>query len=517
MESSSDLVEFFKLETCFLADCIEHTRAVPDPARKRRKPIKEIKRWRRVRELGEGGFGVVWLEEEQDGELRAVKEIRKRDQLSSRIDISRELLAMAYFSRDASTFVKFEGWFETDARVFLAMEYLKLGDLQRCVSDPLPQDEASLITFQIAEGLKSMHSKGFTHRDLKPTNVFVVSNSPRWWIKIGDFGISKRVREDMTRLQTRMVGDYVAPEVLNLLDEDEETSQDYTSAIDMWSLGCVTHWLLTRTTPFPNGKGLLKYCQGRAPFPIVRLPAQVAIAEMRDFITSIMAIMPSNRLTAEQALRHPWLTSSADVSSSSEDESTLTAKQAEEVQSYRPRETSALSFDNAPTLVDDSIISYKQKSVRRVAGTGEQNAATHGLPSNRLAEAVNQPEHASLAKKPLVSSKYPPIDGTWSGSLEQYPPTTRFKAERRVQQEMAQRKKVKLIDLKHFAEKFKLATPVPKDLLPILAKDMSKQNKIEEQARRDTAHVTSHTYTDFAGGNPLAYRNKEPLEAPPSP
>ena len=99
MESSSDLIEFFKLETRFLHDCIEHTRAVPDAARKRRKPSKEAKQWRRVRELEEGGFGVVWLEKEQDGELRAVKEIRKRDQQQNRIDISRELLAMAYFSR----------------------------------------------------------------------------------------------------------------------------------------------------------------------------------------------------------------------------------------------------------------------------------------------------------------------------------------------------------------------------------------------------------------------------------
>lgn len=99
MESSSDLIEFFKLETRFLDDCIEHTRVIPDPARERRKPIKEVKQWRRVRELGEGGFGIVWLEKEQGGELRAIKEIRKRDQQSNRIDISRELLAMAYFSR----------------------------------------------------------------------------------------------------------------------------------------------------------------------------------------------------------------------------------------------------------------------------------------------------------------------------------------------------------------------------------------------------------------------------------
>lgn len=48
------------------------------------------------------------------------------------------------------------------------MEYLEFGDLQQCVSAPVAEHEARMITFQVVEGLKTMHERGFTHRDLKP-------------------------------------------------------------------------------------------------------------------------------------------------------------------------------------------------------------------------------------------------------------------------------------------------------------------------------------------------------------
>ncbi|KAA6411068.1 MAG: CAMK kinase [Lasallia pustulata] len=560
MESSSDLVEFFKLETRFLHDCTEHTQAVPDPTRIRRKSIKEVKQWRRVRELGEGGFGVVWLEEEQGGELRAVKEIRKRDQQSNRIDIIRELLAMAYFSRDASTFIKFQGWFETDAGVFLAMEYLKLGDLHRCVLEPLPEDEASLIIFQVAEGLKTMHSNGFTHRDLKPTNIFVVSKSPRWWIKIGDFGISKRVRDG---LQTRMVGDYVAPEILNLLDEDEETSQDYTSAIDMWSLGCVAQWLLTRTTPFPNGRGLRRYCSGKASFPTDELSSRVASAEATDFVTSIMAIMPSKRLTAEEALQHPWLASSVD-DSTSEDESIRAAKGPSDEQPEDPEEISSLDFDNAKPLVDDQESVQNQKPFEGLTKTDDSSAATNGFPpdpraegldsqkitglkvpllkplamgdpqvpagnvpatsqvppriaepeweevkkfmqvnasgqtnlvANKTKEAENaksrpQISKAIVAKSQDAKDKSPDVEAVYRESFRRFAAKESVEAKaKRLHslQDTKEQKAGKLNDLKKFSQAFKLPTPVPKDLLPILSKDSSRQSEIAEQAQRDAA------------------------------
>jgi serine/threonine protein kinase len=51
------------------------------------------------------------------------------------------------------------------------------------------------IVHQLLEGLQVIYKEGITHRDLKPQNIFVVERSPNWWVKIGDFGISKRIGE----------------------------------------------------------------------------------------------------------------------------------------------------------------------------------------------------------------------------------------------------------------------------------------------------------------------------------
>jgi serine/threonine protein kinase len=75
-------------------------------------------------------------------------------------------------------FVDFFGWFQTDDAVFLATEYMPLGDLEHNIRDienslmhtrsPLSEEEVREITQQILEGLKIMHIEGFAHRDLKP-------------------------------------------------------------------------------------------------------------------------------------------------------------------------------------------------------------------------------------------------------------------------------------------------------------------------------------------------------------
>ncbi len=63
--------------------------------------------------------------------------------------------------------MKFEGWFQDDDWVFMAMEYFEHGDLRQCVSSPLPEAEAKMIIFQVTEGLSKMHESGFAHRDIK--------------------------------------------------------------------------------------------------------------------------------------------------------------------------------------------------------------------------------------------------------------------------------------------------------------------------------------------------------------
>ena len=117
-----------------------------------------------------------------------------------------------------------------------------------------------------------------------------------------------------------MTGDYVAPEVLApdiqaILYGDDNATQDYTNAVDIWSLGCIAYWLLTFSTPFPNGAGLLLYCAGKTAFPLIPLDVANAPRACIHCIQSLIARFPWDRLTASQALDSRWLSRSTSTRS----------------------------------------------------------------------------------------------------------------------------------------------------------------------------------------------------------
>jgi serine/threonine protein kinase len=143
--------------------------------------VRKQKVWRVERVIGKGGYGEVRLEILMEGtEQRAVKRLWTSESTLKK-EYQRELEALVEFSkpkyREAAVFVEFLGWFEDFQSVYLAMEYIPLGDLEQHVpqsSGPLVEPEIKAITKQILEGLKIMHLESFVHRDLKPK----VTNPP---------------------------------------------------------------------------------------------------------------------------------------------------------------------------------------------------------------------------------------------------------------------------------------------------------------------------------------------------
>ena len=101
LSTGDDVLDFWQLQAHFEtiegATYTEHRRLFSDSSRQIRNQL-EIKRWRRERELGRGGFGTVYLEQETEGQLRAVKIVQKRSEKKA-IEYLREVLAMANLSR----------------------------------------------------------------------------------------------------------------------------------------------------------------------------------------------------------------------------------------------------------------------------------------------------------------------------------------------------------------------------------------------------------------------------------
>ena len=176
---------------------------------------------------------------------------------------------MAVLSKYEHNFVQFYGWYESPNDIYLAMEYFPLGDLERYMDRQISELHIKSIIRQLLEGLRIMHQNEFTHRDLKPKNIFVVMDSSFFWVKIGDFGIIKRVPHDGTSLKTETgtLG-YVAPEVLGYHDQE---SSKYTNAVDLWALGCIYHRLLTMQPSFENRATMIRYCSGVTKLPIETL------------------------------------------------------------------------------------------------------------------------------------------------------------------------------------------------------------------------------------------------------
>lgn len=235
-----------------------------------------------------------------------MKAVPKLTPSSQNIDYRRELEAIAKFSQTKyeGFFVRSFGWYEDAKCAYIAMEYFELGDLQNCLSQPLPEWETQQVAHQLLEGLEQLHLNGYAHRDLKPANVFVVRESPDWWVKIGDFGISKRVNDRHTSFRTTIgTPGFIAPEIL----QKDRSNAQYTAKVDMWSLGVLIHYMITKTVPFPDTHKLWEYMR-TCHFPSTDLDSYNVSKECQDFvINALMATTAAGRLSASDALQHKWL------------------------------------------------------------------------------------------------------------------------------------------------------------------------------------------------------------------
>jgi serine/threonine protein kinase len=158
-----------------------------------------------------------------------------------------------------------------DRLLIIIMEFVGGGDLGRLIADygPLSENATKTMTRQLLDALGYLHDMNITHRDVKPDNILVQSLDP-FVVKLTDFGLSKMVDNEQTFLRT-FCGTllYCAPEVYSEYAEYDNhgrrhprnrrlrpaTGQRYDHAVDIWSLGGVIFYALTKKPPFPARNG----------------------------------------------------------------------------------------------------------------------------------------------------------------------------------------------------------------------------------------------------------------------
>lgn len=132
-----------------------------------------------------------------------------------------------------------------------------------------------------------------------------MSTTPSWWIKLADFGLSKR---DTTMAQTTAIRgtiNYMPPELLGYTG-DSDSADPY--AVDMWCLGQVVFRLVAGQPMFSSLGNLSRYCRGEMQFPETLLRKYEEVDHnLVTFIQSLTKPQPGDRMSSEKASAHPWI------------------------------------------------------------------------------------------------------------------------------------------------------------------------------------------------------------------
>jgi serine/threonine protein kinase/tetratricopeptide (TPR) repeat protein len=217
-------------------------------------PGTAIGPYKLLEEIGEGGFGVVFMAEQQHPvrrkvALKILKPGMDTRQVVARFEAERQALALMDHPNIARIF---DGGETALGRPYFVMELVKgIPITDYCDQSQLTTRERLELFMHVCQAVQHAHQKGIIHRDLKPSNVLVTMHDGTPVVKVIDFGIAKATGQQLTEKTlftnfAQLVGTplYMSPEQAALSGLDVDTRSD------IYSLGVLLYELLTGTTPF---------------------------------------------------------------------------------------------------------------------------------------------------------------------------------------------------------------------------------------------------------------------------
>jgi tetratricopeptide (TPR) repeat protein/serine/threonine protein kinase len=211
-----------------------------------------------LEQIGEGGFGVVFMAEQQEPvrrrvALKVLKPGMDTRQVVARFEAERQALALMDHPNIAKVL---DGGQTSSGRPYFVMDLVKgLPITAFCDQNQLTPRERLDLFVHVCQAVQHAHQKGIIHRDLKPSNVLVTLQDGAPLVKVIDFGIAKAVGQQLTDKTlftgfAQMLGTplYMSPEQAALSNADVDTRSD------IYSLGVLLYELLTGTTPFDKDR-----------------------------------------------------------------------------------------------------------------------------------------------------------------------------------------------------------------------------------------------------------------------
>jgi len=254
-------------------------------------------------ELGRGSSGKVYRAlNRETGDFRAIKQIPACNMPIGHLEAVQSEIDLLH-NLQHPQIVRYFETIRTEEHLYLVLEYVENGSLATLVKHfgALPEHLVCVYVHQVLIGLEWLHEQGVCHRDIKGANLLITKDGQ---VKLADFGVAKK-EDSRPTAKNSVVGTpyWMAPEIIQM--------SAFTTASDIWSLGCTILELLTGEPPYFELKpitALYRIVQDEHP----PLPSDLSPA-LLSFVTMCFTRDPAARPTASQLRRHAWLEGARDA------------------------------------------------------------------------------------------------------------------------------------------------------------------------------------------------------------
>lgn len=272
--------------------------------------IRKIYTFEKV--LGKGNYGVVRMASlKTDPTSKFAIKIIEKERIKHKLFLLEREVSIL-LKLDHPNVINFIETYQDFKYYYLVMEYCSGGELlDRIVKNKhLNEAECCQIMKKLFSAVNYIHSQKIAHRDLKPENILFSDESPEAELKIIDFGLSNvfslspsesKLESSSTNFHTK-VGTplYLAPEVLK---------GAYSVKCDLWSLGVIMYFLLSGKLPFlSNNEASLFQLIKKGLINFDSEEWHKVSTNAKSLILKLLKVNPKQRISAEQALEHAWLT-----------------------------------------------------------------------------------------------------------------------------------------------------------------------------------------------------------------
>ena len=263
------------------------------------------KYYKKIKDLGSGSYGSVYQAKNliMDN-IVAIKMIEKvQENMVDDLEIKNEVNILKSLSHP--NIVKIYEFFDTVLYYYIVTEYCKKGELFSYITNVYNERQLAVLFYQVFSGLCYLHEKKILHRDLKLENLMIsevekdiVTGEEYFWIKIIDFGTAKIFQKNRTEKTVIGSSYYIAPEVLR---------KKYNEKCDTWSVGVILYMTLAGCAPFDgdDDKEIIKSIKiGKYNKNDERFVKHSP--EVKDLLSKLLEKNIDKRLSAKEALNHPW-------------------------------------------------------------------------------------------------------------------------------------------------------------------------------------------------------------------